>query len=107
MDVVSDFISYSLPWWIWSIPSVAILITVYFAAARYLGFKNALYGGIAALLAILGLLARSKWKQDGWRDRGRHDARNAEKVRLRSERARGRVRRDPKRLRDDDGFRRD
>ncbi|ERP95709.1 hypothetical protein Q669_29515 [Labrenzia sp. C1B10] len=107
MNEISDFLSYDLPWWSWSIPSIGAAVGLYLLAARYLGFRNAAYAALTAIAVLAVAIARQRWKQQGWSDRGEREVRNAEKLRNRAERARDRVNDDPDELFRDDGFRRD
>ena len=106
-----EFLSYSVPWWAWGIPSGLTLIGLFFIVTKYFGHRNAIYAtAIYAFVALLALIDR-RGRQKGWQAREEKGNKDAENIIKRVEAARHRtrtiIRDNPDRLRDDDGFRRE
>ena len=110
-DTILDFVSFDVPWWVWTAPSLAVGLAIYLMVARTFGFRASTYVAAAyGFLAVLALVDR-RGKQRGWRLRAEREKRDGEEFmeRLADRRARARdsIADDPTGLYDDDGFRRD
>lgn len=107
---MSDFLNYSVPWWMWGIPTSVLLVALFIFAARTLGLRNAIAATAVAAAAILTKLAGQKGRQQGWNDRKEREAKTSRKAKETIEDAYNRanlaVNSDPERLREDDGHRR-
>ena len=107
MNRITEFLGYSIPWEAWLFPGAAVLIALFFFLSRIFGIRNAAYAvGIAAVGVVTAILDR-RGRQSGWEERIAKEKRDADRMVERAERARDDVlAADPKRLRDDDGFKR-
>lgn len=107
LDAAREWFGYDLPWWIWVAPSVGGAIALFLVASRLIGWRNALLAVAAYAVAAVAILSRLRGRQEGWEDRARKDARDAEKLVERIKKARDDARTRPAdKLRDDDGFKR-
>ena len=102
-----DWLNYSIPWWIWLFPSGGILAAAIFAVYRTFGLRAAISAAVAIGSALMLALSFQRGRQRGWQDRREREKSDAEKTIRKGLAARNRVDgADPKRLRDDDGFKR-
>ncbi|MEE9923765.1 MAG: hypothetical protein PBV01_10440 [Brucella anthropi] len=107
MQAISDFFGYSIPWWALAFPAGAAVLTTFIAVSRVFGFRNALAAAVAVGSVALVALSYRKGKQDGWQDRIRKEQDDAKALSDKARAARnGALAADPRRLRDDDGFKR-
>ncbi|MEL4071730.1 hypothetical protein WKW50_16420 [Ochrobactrum sp. GPK 3] len=108
MTSITDFIQYTVPWWLWLFPSLGLVGAIFFVLVRTLGVRNALQ--IAGMIALCAAFVANyrRGKQDGWAERIQRENDNAKRITDKARRIRERVESAaPERLRDDDGFRRD
>jgi hypothetical protein len=104
---MSEWFTYSIPWWIWSAPLVGGAAVIVFTVIRFAGFRNGLIAAAGLGAVLLTSLSYWRGRQHGWRERGEKGVRDAKEFRSKADVARDRVRDIPvDRLRDDDGFRR-
>lgn len=105
--MIGQFLQYALPWWVWIIPSAAIVGGVGFLSWRFLGFRNTIV--ITALFAI-GLFAKVRLqgaKQEGWNERIQKEKDDAsDLVKRANDAGRDVLAAGSDRLHDDDGFKR-
>lgn len=107
MEIVSDFFGYSVPWWMWGIPSIAVAGALFVAVSRMFGFRAGLTAAVGFMAAAAVALSHRKGKQSGWEDRKDRERRDTAAAIERGVDARNKsLGADPKRLRDDDGFKR-
>lgn len=105
-----EFLLYVIPWYV-QVAVVALFVAVMFlVAVKIFGWERVrrYLLPVAALLGAGALLSRSR--QAGWKDKAKRDMREADKLIDKSRETRKQAEKDnadPKRLRDDDGFRRD
>ncbi|MEW6121379.1 MAG: hypothetical protein AB1698_02105 [Pseudomonadota bacterium] len=104
---IAQWLVHGWPWWLQALAAAALALPVLAVCARLFGWRAAVRLAVpaAALLAAFAGLRRAR--QQGWSDHEEKERRNADiaietahAARADSERA------DPRRLRDDDGFRR-
>lgn len=104
---IAQWLIHGWPWWLQALTAAAFAVPATVLFARLLGWRVAvrLAAPVAVLLAAFAGLRRAR--QQGWSDHAEKERRDAgfameaaRRARADSERA------DPRRLRDDDGFRR-
>ena len=102
VDAAVGVLGYGVPWWVWSLPGVLVVVVL----LRLFGPRAA---GLAAALLALGLATR-RAAQRGYaraiQDGERHVSESLSAARSARDAA-ARRDGDARRLRDDDGFRRD
>lgn len=105
-----EWLVYNVPWWLQGGLLAGLLVGGVLLLARFVGFKNALQVG-AALAAVVGALTYGRReRQLGYQDREKKGDRDAQDALEAASRARldaAARNGDAKRLRDDDGYRRD
>lgn len=107
MSALSDFFGYSVPWWLWAFPAIAALLAIFTVVSRVFGIRNAIAAAVAVGSAILVTLSYRRGKQHGWQERIQREKEYADHISKRARAARDRaLAADPRRLRDDDGFKR-
>lgn len=109
LDALKEFVTYTVPWWTWSVPAGAAGLAIFVAVSRALGWRNALIITLGYAMAVITALAQSRGRQQGWKDRIKQENRNAEDLVSRANAARERTRRNNgtrERLYRDDGFKR-
>ncbi|MBA4790305.1 MAG: hypothetical protein H2042_11465 [Rhizobiales bacterium] len=104
---IAQWLVHGWPWWLQALAAAALALPVLGLCMRFFGWQAAIRLAVpaAALLAAFAGLRRAR--QQGWSDHAEKERRDAgiamdaaRAARADSERA------DPRRLRDDDGFRR-
>ena len=99
--MIFQWLAYSVPWWVW----LLLGLTVAGAIQYFWGWKKAL----AALIGVLAIVFLQRARQQGWKDKTKADEKVADKMVADATAARAKAAKaaaDPKKLRDDDGFRR-
>lgn len=102
LDTVAGALGYAVPWWVWSLPGALAVV----ALLRLFGVRAA---GIAAAVLAFVLVTR-RAAQRGYARAVREGERNVSESLSAERSARDAAARrdgDDRRLRDDDGFRRD
>jgi len=105
---MGTWLTYSLPWQLWAVPSVALLAGLFFLVSRTFGVRNAIAAVTIVGAGVVAKMLDHRGRQIGWDERVKREKEDAQRVVDRAEKAR----RDaaavpPERLRDDDDFRRD
>lgn len=101
-----EFVIYRIPYWIWAIPSAAVLIGIFLFLVRHFGLRNALAAAAVIGSGLIAQLAHQRGRQVGWNQRIEKENADARKVEERAARARRDVAAERGKLRDDDGFKR-
>ena len=105
---MGTWLTYSLPWQLWAIPSVALLVGLFIVVSRTFGIRNAIIAVVIFGAGTFIKLVDHRGRQIGWDSRVKREKEDAQRVVDRAEKARrAAAHADTERLRDDDGFRRD
>ena len=108
-DALKEFVTYTVPWWTWSVPTVAAGVVAFVAVSRVVGWRNALIITLGYAVAVVTFLAQARGRQQGWKDRIKQENKDAEQTIARANAARDRSRKrnvGHDRLYADDGFKR-
>ena len=109
LDALKELVTYTVPWWTWTVPSAAAGVVIFVTVSRSIGWRNAALVTLGYAMFIITALAQSRGRQEGWKDRIKQENRHAETLVSRANAARERTRRDNgtrERLYRDDGFKR-
>lgn len=79
MNSLWQWAVYGLPWWVQALIALVPILAVIALVARFLGLRVALQVGGALLALLAVVLGRQQARQQGWKERGEHDAQAARK----------------------------
>jgi len=105
-----NLLFYVVPWWVWLAVSLVVAVALFLSAVRAFGWDR-VKPWVAPVTAVIGAAALlTRAGQRGWQAKAKQDIAAADRLIQRAQTARDKSEKDstdPKKLREDDGFRRD